>query len=123
MVVAAVLAGTVSADSVGLAVCFLYRHYIEVMLKDLIRQGFLLHETTHDYPKNSHKIADLWARCRPILEQTFPQGDPGATETVDRCINEIASDPSGEAFRLGETATGTGSNRDRSKWACKTCGI
>jgi hypothetical protein len=54
VVVASVERGQQSADSVGLAICFLYRHYIEVMLKGLICLG----SNQPDYPKH-HRIRDL----------------------------------------------------------------
>jgi hypothetical protein len=89
-------------DSVAFAVFYLYRHYIEVMLKGLIRIGHQLRDGTTEYPKH-HRIRDLWLECRPLLEYAYQDGDPADTKTVEDCIFEFAAiDPSGEASRYGE---------------------
>ena len=111
IVVAGVEEGQRSADSVGLAVCFLYRHYIEMMLKGLIR----LSPGRPEYPKH-HKIAALWKDCRPLLETAFPEGEKSATDAVATCIKELAKlDPRGEAFRFGLTTTGKPTLRPRTQ--------
>jgi hypothetical protein len=106
-VVAAVEARQASPDSVGYATCFLYRHYIELMLKGLINVGNQLRNRTAEYPKNDHRIRELWAQARSFLEEACPEGNPTDAETVEKCILEFASiDPSGEASRYGEDTKG-----------------
>jgi hypothetical protein len=95
-----------SPDRVGNAVCFLYRHYVELMLKGLISVGTMLGSSKADYPKH-HRIDELWRQCRPLLEKASPEGEKIDTDAVERCIKELASmDPSGEAFRFGEDKDG-----------------
>ena len=105
-VVVAVEARETAADLAVYPVCFLYRHYIELMLKGLITLGNQLRDRTSDYPKH-HRIRDLWNTCRPLVESACPEGDPADTQTVEKCILELASlDPSGEAFRYSEDKGG-----------------
>ena len=105
-VVAAVEARSLAADLAVYPVCFLYRHYIELMLKILIGLGSRFQDQTIEIPKH-HRLRDLWETCRPLLESACPEGDPSDTKTVEMCIKEFASlDPSGEAFRYGEDKKG-----------------
>lgn len=90
------------ADSMVYPVLFLYRHYVELMLKGLIGMGKTFQGQKPDYPK-SHLIDVLWRKCRPILESAFPEGDRRDDEAVERCMKELAQvDPKGEAFRYPE---------------------
>ena len=105
-VVEAVIAKKCPPDSVGYAVCFLYRHFIELMLKGLINLGTMLEERREDYPRD-HSIYALWTKCRPLLELAFPNGEKVDTDAVENCIREMATlDPSGEAFRYAEDKKG-----------------
>ena len=106
-VVESVEAKRVSPDAVGYAVCFLYRHYIEVMLKGLIRIGNMLQSRSGDFPNDHHRIKDLWQACRPLLEEACPDGEKTDTDAVEKCLKELHKlDPSGVAFRFGEAKDG-----------------
>ena len=106
VVVERVEAKEASLDTIGYAVCFLYRHYVELMLKGLINVGTMLESRQADYPKH-HRIDELWRHCRRLLEKASPEGERTDTDAVERCIKELASmDPSGEAFRFGENKVG-----------------
>jgi len=112
-VIASVEARGIAADLAVYPACFLYRHYLELMLKGLIRIGNQLRDRTADYPKH-HRIRELWETCRPLLEEACPDGDPADTITVEKCILEFAAiDPSGEAFRFGEHHDGNPSLKGR----------
>jgi hypothetical protein len=89
-------------DSIVYAIMFLYRHYIELMIKGLIRLGSMLEGSPPHYPKG-HIISELWRQCEPMLKAAFPEGDKSAAKTVENCIMEMAQlDPSGEAWRFPE---------------------
>jgi len=97
----------ISPDTVGYAVCFLYRHYVELMLKGLIYIGTMLDSREAYFPKH-HRLDELWRQCRPLLEKTSPEGDKTDTDAVERCIQELALlDPSGAGFRFGEDKLGS----------------
>jgi hypothetical protein len=105
-VVDSVDAKLVSADAVSYAVFFLYRHYVEVMLKGLINVGRMLEKRASSFPY-SHGILGLWQECRPLLEATCPEGESKDTDAVEKCLQELHSlDPTGEAFRFGEQKDG-----------------
>jgi hypothetical protein len=106
-VVERVEAKEISPDTVGYAVCFLYRHYVELMLKGLIYVGTMLESREAYFPKH-HRIDELWRQCRPLLEKASPEGKTTDTNAVERCIQELALlDPSGEGFRFGEDKFGS----------------
>jgi hypothetical protein len=103
-VVATVENRGLAADLAVYPACFLYRHYIELMLKGLIKLGNLLQGTPAAYEK-THQIRELWNTCRPLLEDA--EADPVDVQNVEKCIFEFASiDPSGEAFRYSEDKKG-----------------
>lgn len=113
-VVASVEIRSIPADLAVYPACFLYRHYVESMLKALIKVGNQLLDGMADYPKDHHKIRKLWDICRPLLEEFCPEGDPAGTAAVEKCILEFdAMDPSGEVFRFAEYKDGSPSFKGR----------
>src|SRR5260221_14356632 len=58
---------SVSPDSAGYAIFYLYRHYLELMLKGLIRIGSSLESRQSDF-QPSHKLKDIWTLGRPLIE-------------------------------------------------------
>ncbi|MCI0350388.1 MAG: hypothetical protein L0Z53_13265, partial [Acidobacteriales bacterium] len=58
---------TERADRMIYPVAFLYRHYIELMLKGIIQIGRVLDRKPPDFPQH-HRIAELWQECRAVLE-------------------------------------------------------
>ena len=94
-------------DSVGYAVLFLYRHYIEIMLKGLINIGNMLQSRKGGFPTGTHGIQNLWRQCRPLLEAAYPAGEKTDTDAVEKVLLEIhVLDPSSESFRFGEKKDG-----------------
>jgi len=99
-------ANEVSLDAVGFAVCFLYRHYVELMLKGLIDSGTLLDSRQHYFPRHQ-RIDELWRLCRPLLERAAHESKHPEIDAVERCIRELALiDPSGAGFHYGEHKIG-----------------
>jgi hypothetical protein len=77
----------------------LYRHYIELQLKNLISSGKSLLDETPEYPR-SHDLSKLWAECRPILTRIFGESPTKDLDTVESLINELHSiDPASISFR------------------------
>lgn len=86
-------------DALVYPIVFLYRQYIELRLKVLIRDGNQLHEIPENFPKH-HKIDELWKQCRRILEQVWPEGPLEDLDAVEECIYQFSEkDPSSMAFR------------------------
>lgn len=96
----------ISPDTIGYPVCFLYRHYVELMLKGLINVGSMLDSRQPYFPKH-HRIDELWRLCKPLLEKASPEGEKSDADAVERCIRELALiDPSGQGFHYGEHKIG-----------------
>ena len=54
-------------DSLVFPIVFMYRHYLELRLKQLIRDGNLFLGNPSTFPKH-HRIDTLWAECKVILK-------------------------------------------------------
>jgi hypothetical protein len=116
--VRAVEAGTVSPDTIVFATVFLYRHYLEVMLKGLIRIGHQLRDQTSAYPNDEHRIHALWQECKPLLEYSCHDGNQADTTIVENLICEFGTmDPSGVASRYGEHQDGKPTIKDRRQFS------
>jgi hypothetical protein len=97
-----VLAARLVPDSVCYPVLFLYRHYVELILKGIIDFGSRL--GNNDIPKGpeDHQISKLWRQARGLLEREFPKGKKEDLDAVEKCIDELtAIDSCGEGFRYG----------------------
>jgi hypothetical protein len=80
-------------------IVFLYRQYIELRLKELIRDGNQLIDNPKKFPKH-HKIDELWKHCRRILEKVWPEGPAEDLDAVEECIHQFSEkDPTSMAFR------------------------
>ncbi len=87
-------------------VCFLYRHFLELRLKELINLGRQLFKGQTGFPEN-HKIDDLWVECRLFLEKAWPAGEKTDLDTVEECMKEFVSvDRSAQAFRYPQDKQG-----------------
>lgn len=93
-------------DSLVYPIVFSYRHYCELMLKEVIRDGNELLGGPYDFPKN-HKIDELWKQCRKILETVWPKNSVEVLDVVEECIYEFSKiDPMSTAFRYPEDKDG-----------------
>jgi len=80
-------------------IAFLYRQYIELRLKEVIRYGTRLLDSPKAFPKH-HNLERLWKQCRKILEHVWSEGPTGDLDTVEDCIHQFSkTDPDSMAFR------------------------
>lgn len=115
-VVASVEGRDLAADLAVYPVCFLYRHYIELMLKGLVRLGNQLRLTSADYPRDTHDLRKLWEECKAGLGDAskLANGNPADIEAVEKCILEFAElDPTSQGFRYGEDNAGKPTVQER----------
>jgi hypothetical protein len=68
-----------SPDFLCYPIIFLYRHFLETLLKITIRYGYRLLDRKKDFTA-THNIVYLWNECRCIIEKTFSDQD---SETLD----------------------------------------
>jgi hypothetical protein len=100
-------------DVEGIAAAFLFRHYLELALKNIILAGRFLTKDGQNAPRENaepawgHKLSELWKLvlrdAKPKMESDWGGYD---TEFAENCIAEFdAIDPKGMAFRYtGEGA-------------------
>ncbi|MGA2372853.1 MAG: hypothetical protein ACLPPV_13075 [Candidatus Korobacteraceae bacterium] len=108
-IVEGVVNGALSEDVEGRAALFLFRHYLEVTLKEIVvagryltRDGNLTEDEVKEI-KTGHKLGDLWKHVLEEARPKMPRDTPWETYDVDfteKCILEFdEADANGFAFR------------------------
>jgi hypothetical protein len=96
-------------DFLVFPICFLYRQYIELRLKEIIRSGRRLLDETGDFPQH-HNIQHLWDCARMILKKVFT-GDiepPDYFSIASHVVAEFSKlDPNSFTFRYPTDKQGT----------------
>lgn len=93
-------------DTLVYPVLFLYRQYLELQLKDLIRQARRLLDKPGSFP-TGHHIGNLWQVCHELLSEVFPNDSVAELNEIARLIGEFAAvDPTSEAFRYPQDRKG-----------------
>jgi len=79
------------SDSLIIPIIYLYRHYIELSLKFIIKHGRQLFgiKIENHYPK-SHKITDLWKEGRKIIERRWPNAEYETFDAVGDIIDQFS---------------------------------
>jgi hypothetical protein len=109
-------------DTEGIAAAFLFRHYLELSLKNIILAGRFLTKDSQNAPREDavpewgHNLSKLWkfvlSDSKPKMEADWGSYD---TEFAGKCIAEFdAVDPKGMAFRY--TGEGAASLRVHFGW-------
>ena len=94
-------------DSLVFPVVFLYRQYLELALKDLIRQSRKLLDTYEPFPK-THRLDELWRICNKLLKEISPGDSEEEMRQIGRLIDEFCQvDPTSIAFRYPEDKDGS----------------
>lgn len=80
-------------------IVFVYRQYLELRLKQLIKYGRYLLDEPGDFPK-THQLSELWRICRVALKKIEPKIPIQDLEAVGEAIVQFcAVDPTSEGFR------------------------
>ena len=94
-------------DTLVYPVAFLYRHYLELCLKELVIHGEQLLDKV-DSLKHVHRIDLLWKTVRKLLEVVWPDGSSDDLDAVENCICEFCQfDSQSMSFRYPITKDGT----------------
>lgn len=72
-------------DSIVYPVCFLYRHYIELRLKEILVEGDKLLDVSRTIPA-THNLIQLWSEVKKIVAKLFPEGDKSELLLVEKLI-------------------------------------
>ena len=93
-------------DSLVYPVLFLYRQYLELEIKGLIRQALRLKGVAGDFTK-THCINKLWRDCHKLLSEISPGDSTAELKQITRLINEFSDvDKESTAFRYPEDRNG-----------------
>ena len=86
-------------------ILFSYRHFIELSLKEFIRDARHLLDKEGGIPE-THNLANLWNTAEPLLKEIEPASAPTYRD-VRECLDRFAAlDPISEAFRYPVTKKG-----------------
>lgn len=86
-----------SQDFLVYPIVYSLRHSVELLLKQVIREGRRLVDQPGDFP-DGHRLNNLWNTCKPILKQIWPN-DPSYAMVESVILRLCALDPEGESFR------------------------
>lgn len=104
IIVARINEGHRQQDSLVYPVMFLYRQYLELAIKNLIRKSWKLlgRDSTDDL--GLHDIKKYWGMCRALLEEISPGESTAELGHVERLVDEFCQhDPNSFAFRYPES--------------------
>jgi hypothetical protein len=90
-------------DEYFLPVAYLYRHCLELRMKDLIYTGvglqFFKAEEVEE-ALGGHNLAKLWNHAKKLLVHRWPTGEKEPLQAVEAVVNEFhRADPNGQVFR------------------------
>src|SRR5882757_6410493 len=90
-------------DEIFLPIAFLYRHCLELRLKDIVQIGDQIDLCGNGDIKealNGHSLTRLWTFAKRAIVARWPDGDKDTVTAVEAVVNEFHQiDPSGQAFR------------------------
>ena len=90
-------------DAIIYPIVFLYRHYIELSLKQIVKLGSPLMPEGKPASLDHHNLLDLWSSARPIIEKLCSESDVAHVEEAGRIILAFSEiDPNSEAFRYAK---------------------
>jgi hypothetical protein len=93
-------------DSLVLPILFLFRHYLELRLKDIIVYGQLLSGQQVQWRKG-HKLESLWKEAQKLCSGLYGSGVPPEFLKVAECVMDLRQlDPNSESFRYPRDKNG-----------------
>ncbi|RYE40112.1 MAG: hypothetical protein EOP24_42080 [Hyphomicrobiales bacterium] len=88
-----------SQDTLVYPILFLYRQYLELLIKDTLRMARRLRDVDGEMPMH-HRIDALWHELHRLLRQISPGDSEPELQEVGRLIGEFSrADPLSMAFR------------------------
>jgi hypothetical protein len=97
-------------DTLVYPIAFLYRQYLELRLKQLIRMGRALLGIPLKKDHLHHGLNQLWICCRKILEEVHPNENANDLDDAEKNFAEFDHvDPASTAFRYPADKEGNAS--------------
>jgi hypothetical protein len=104
--VAHVISTGCDQDTLIYPIAFLYRHYLELLFKNIIENGYKLLNRKNEYPKN-HYLDTLWTNAKDIINEIWEEEENSKEEEIEHFIAEfIKIDKSSQAFRYTKDKKG-----------------
>jgi hypothetical protein len=93
-------------DALVYPICFLYRQYIELRLKEIIQSGRKLLDEKGSFPKH-HKIQTLFATVKEVIKGVFQNEKEPNLSLPEHVISEFSKlDPDSSSFRYPTDKSG-----------------
>jgi len=87
-------------DSLVYPIVFLYRQYIELVLKDIIGSMNKIEKGKYEFPTKNHNINELWKDVKTLLKNNDIKMASEDLLNVDNILMQFSDhDPSSETFR------------------------
>ncbi len=87
-------------------IVFLYRQYLELRLKDIIKNGYQLFDLNESFSQN-YNVGQLWKSAREIMERAWPNEATKELDAIESCVNEFCRiDPTSTSFRYPQDKKG-----------------
>lgn len=95
-------------DTLIYPIVFLYRHYLELSLKEIIWYGCRLTDQPRGGRRFHHRLDKLWEECVPLVLEIWPNTEQAQMRVVESCIAEFMRlDPASFAFRYPTAKDGS----------------
>ena len=108
MIVAAAQADGHYPDDLFFPVAYLYRHHLELMLKELVCLGLRLGSSNGcDDMLGKHDLQNLWSKVKEMILSGWPDSPADELNAAEKMIGEFHKlDPTGQAFRYARDKRG-----------------
>ena len=96
-------------DDLFFPVAYLYRHHLELMLKELVRMGVRLGSLNGCAGiLGKHDLELLWNKSKQLIKEVCPDSPDEDLKAVEQVILEFHKlDPTGQAFRYARDKKGS----------------
>jgi len=117
MIVDAASHEDLNSDDLFFPVAYMYRHHLELMLKELVRLGVrigILHDCEEILGK--HNLHALWHKAKDMIDSVWPDSPADDVQAAEKVILEIHKlDPRSQNFRYARDTSGNPVLRDGPK--------
>lgn len=111
ILVNSLLDGKRLVDNLVYPIIFLYRHYIEIRLKEITMSGNQLLNLTADF-KDGHVLAEKWRDCREVIKKIFITDSKEHLNNFESLLFEYSKIDSGsDSFRYPVTTLRKNTNK------------
>ncbi|WP_166831860.1 hypothetical protein [Thalassoroseus pseudoceratinae] len=97
-------------------VAYLYRHALELKLKEIVRYGIQMHcykKTDVEAILGNHNLAKLWTKAKQAIVHRWPSGNTSDIKATEAIVNEMhQADKDGQRWRYATDKNGRPNKHD-----------